>query len=65
MKASIPSADYDRSKLAGDNGILQLGNTITNDVRCTRNLKCRIGMAKSAINKKKNSYQRIGLICRE
>jgi len=37
MKASIPSADYDRSKATRDYGIFQLGCKITNDARCTRN----------------------------
>jgi hypothetical protein len=30
-----------------------LGSMITNDARCTREIKSRIAMAKSALNKKK------------
>jgi hypothetical protein len=30
-----------------------LGNMITNDARCTREIKCRIVMAKAAFSKKK------------
>jgi hypothetical protein len=33
-----------------------LGSTITNDARCTREIKSRIAMAKGAFNKKKNIF---------
>jgi hypothetical protein len=33
-----------------------LGSMITNDARCTREIKSRIAMAKTAINKKKNLF---------
>ena len=39
-----------------------LGILLTNDGRCTREIKSRIAMAKAAFSKKKNSfYQQIGL----
>jgi hypothetical protein len=33
-----------------------LGSMITNDARCTREIKSRIAMAKAAFNKKKNIF---------
>jgi hypothetical protein len=33
-----------------------LGSMITNDARCTREIKSRIAMAKAAFNKKKNLF---------
>ena len=33
-----------------------LGNMLTNDGRCTCEIKCRIDMAKAAFNKKKNLF---------
>jgi hypothetical protein len=33
-----------------------LGSVITNDARCTREIKSRIAMAKAAFNKKKNLF---------
>ena len=41
-------------KTTGECGILKtnLGSLITNDVRCTREIKSRIAMAKAAFNKK-------------
>ena len=38
-----------------------LGSMLTNDGRCTREIKPRIAMAKAAISKKKTFYQQIGL----
>jgi hypothetical protein len=35
-----------------------LGSIITNDARCTREIKSRIAMAKAAFNKKKNLFTR-------
>jgi hypothetical protein len=32
------------------------GSMITNDARCTREIKARIAMAKAAFNRKKNLY---------
>jgi len=37
MKASIPRADFDKSKATEDYGLFQLGSSITNDTRCTWN----------------------------
>lgn len=39
MKASIPSADCDRSKATGDYGIFKLCSTIANDVLGIRNTR--------------------------
>jgi hypothetical protein len=33
-----------------------LGSMITYDARCTREIKCRIAVAKAAFNKKKNLF---------
>jgi hypothetical protein len=33
-----------------------LGSMITNDARCTREIKCRIDMAKAEFNKKKTLF---------
>jgi hypothetical protein len=33
-----------------------LGSLITNDARCTREIKSRIGMAKAAFNKQKTLF---------
>ena len=53
LKATIPNTDYDRSKTAGECGILSyFGSMITNDARCTQKIKSRIVMAKGACNKK-------------
>ena len=38
-----------------------LGSLLTNDGRCTREIKSRIVMAKAAFSKKKTFYQQIGL----
>jgi hypothetical protein len=37
-----------------------LGSRITNDARCTRQIKSRIAMAKAAFNKKKTFHQQTG-----
>ena len=34
------------------------GNVVTNDARCTREIKCRIAMLKIAFNKKKTVFTR-------
>jgi hypothetical protein len=39
--------------------------SITNDARCTCEIKSRIAMAKSAFNKKKTFHQKIGLKFKE
>ena len=38
-----------------------LGSLLTNDGRCTREMKSRIAMAKAAFSNKKTFYQQIGL----
>ena len=38
-----------------------LGSMLTNDGRCTREIKSRIAMAKAAFNKTRTFYQQIGL----
>jgi hypothetical protein len=38
-----------------------LGSTITNDARCTREIKSRIAMGKSTFSRKKTLHQQIGL----
>jgi hypothetical protein len=43
-----------------------LGSWITNDARCTREIKSRIAMAKAAFNEKKNIFhQQTGLKFKE
>jgi hypothetical protein len=42
-----------------------LGSMITNDARCTQEIKVRIAMAKAAFNKKKTPHQQIRLRAKE
>jgi hypothetical protein len=42
-----------------------LGSMITNDARCTREIKSRIAVAKTAFNKKKTFHQQTGLQFKE
>jgi hypothetical protein len=42
-----------------------LGSMITNDARCTSEMKSRIVMAKAAFKKKKTFHQQIGLTFKE
>jgi hypothetical protein len=42
-----------------------LGSMITNDARCTLEIKSRIAMAKAALKKKKTFRQQIGLTFKE
>jgi hypothetical protein len=42
-----------------------LGSMITNDARCTREIKARIAMAKAAFNKKKTQHQQNRLRAKE
>jgi hypothetical protein len=39
-----------------ETGIFQLGGMITNDARCTQEVKCRIDMAKAAFSKKNTLF---------
>jgi len=53
FKTIIPSKNYDRPKqLENVESFKYLGNILTNDERCTCEIKCRIAMAKSGFNKK-------------
>lgn len=52
---------YDRSNTNGKCGIIQLfGSVITNDARCTREIKSRNPMVKAAFNNKKTLQRQIG-----
>jgi len=42
-----------------------LGSMLTNDGRCTCEIKCRTAMTKAAFNKKKTFYQQIGIVFEE
>jgi hypothetical protein len=54
FKTTIPSKNYDRPKTTRECGIFSyLDSILTNDGRCTCKIKCRIGMAKAAFNKKR------------
>jgi hypothetical protein len=46
----------DRKQLENVEYFNYLGSIITNDARCTREIKSRIAMAKAAFNKKKNLF---------
>jgi len=39
----------------------KIGSLVTNDARCTREIKFRIAKVKAAVNKKKTFHQQIGL----
>jgi hypothetical protein len=52
----------DQKQLENVEYLNYLGSMITNDARCTREIKSRIAMVKAAFNKKKNIFhQQIGL----
>jgi hypothetical protein len=55
FKTTIPSENYDRPKTTRECGVFFffLGSILTNDGRCTCEIKCRIAMAKAAFNKKR------------
>jgi hypothetical protein len=54
FKTFIPSKNYDRTKqLENVESFKYLGSILTNDGRCTCEIKCRIAMAKAAFNKKR------------
>jgi len=54
FKTTIPSKNNDRPKqLENVESFKYLGSISTNDGRCTREIKCRIAMAKAALNKRK------------
>jgi hypothetical protein len=53
FKTSISSKTYDRPKTTGVSGIFKyLGSILTNDGKCTCEIKFRVAMAKAAFNKK-------------
>jgi hypothetical protein len=43
----------DQKQLDNVESLIYLGSNLTNDGRCTCEIKCRIAMAKAALNKKK------------
>jgi len=54
FKTTIPSKNYDRPKqLENVESFKYLGSILTNNGRCTCEIKCRIAMAKAAFNKKR------------
>ena len=55
FKITIPSNNYDRPKTTGECGIF-LGSMLTNDGRCTCEIKSRIAIANTAFNKKKTLF---------
>jgi hypothetical protein len=44
----------DQKQLENVESFKYLGSILTNDGRCTGEIKCRIAMAKAAFNKKRN-----------
>jgi hypothetical protein len=63
-KAKILSVDCDGSKTTGECRVFQLfGNIITNDARCTDEMKSRVPIPREAFNKKKKNpfTSRLGL----
>jgi len=57
FKTTIPSNNYDRPKTTGECGCFKsLGSMLTNDGRCTREIKSRIAMANAAFNKKNTLF---------
>jgi hypothetical protein len=55
----------DQKQLENVDYVNYLGSIITNDARCTREIKSRIVMAKAAFNKKKTLFTRTGLKFKE
>ena len=55
FKTTIPSKNYDRPKITRECGIFlkYLGSILTNDGRCTCEIKCRTAIAKAAFHKKR------------
>jgi len=54
FKTTIASKNYDKTKqLENMESFKYLGSILTNDGRCTCEIKCRIDMAKAALNKKR------------
>jgi hypothetical protein len=56
-KPTVPSNDYNRSKQLEDVEYLNcVRSKITNDARCTREIKSSIAVAKASFNKKKTFF---------
>ena len=55
----------DQKQLANVEYLNCLCSIITNDARCTREIKSEIAMAKAALNKKKTLHQQTGLKFKE
>ena len=56
-KADTSSNNYDKpNKLESVECFKYLGSMLTNDGRCTCEIKCRVAIAKAAFNKKKNLF---------
>ena len=56
-KTPIPSKNYDRPKqLENVEFFKYLGSILTNDGRCTCEIKCSVAMAKVAFNKKRSRF---------
>ena len=57
FKTTVVSKNYDRPKSSRECGIFKyLVSILTNDGRCTCEIKCRISMAKAAFNKKRTLF---------
>ena len=57
FKTTIPSKNYDSPKqLENVESFKYLCSILTNDGRCTCEIKCRIAMAKAAFNKKRTLF---------
>ena len=59
FKTTITSKNYDKSKqLENVESFKYFGSILTNDRRCTSEIKCRIAMAKAAFKKKRTLFTR-------
>jgi len=69
LEKTIPSRDYDRLKKQPENVecVNYLGSMITNDARCTREMKFGIAMVKASIQQEEEGsfHQQIGLKFKE
>jgi uncharacterized alpha-E superfamily protein len=60
LKATICTAENDRTKITENAEYLKYWDSmITNDARCTREIKCRIAVANVAFNKKKEETNKL------
>jgi hypothetical protein len=51
----------DQKQLENVESFKYLGSILTNDERCTCEIKCRIAMAKAAFNKKRALFTGVGI----